>query len=1007
MRQYDPSYLSDPGVVAVNRLPAVSDHDCYRTLAEADADASSLVRPLNGTWRFWYTEDLAQVPQGFWHADFDRSGWSDIRVPGHIQLQGWGIPHYTNVPYPWEGRERLAPPQFPKQNPIGCYARTFTLPDDWQGMRVVLTFHGVESALYCWVNGRFIGYGEDGFTPSRFDITDALQPGENLLAVQVCRYSSCTWLEDQDFWRFSGIVRDVTLSAQPQAHVEDVYVRTELNRCFTHAVVTADVQVNASCGDALLSAQLLDACGNPVAEVDPVSAAQGVHTFTFPVDKPSLWSSETPYLYTLRLILSRQGETLEVAKTQVGLRKVEIREGVLLLNGRRLRIRGVNRHEFCADGGRCVPEEIMLEDIRQMKRNNINTVRTSHYPNSSLWYRLCDRYGMYVIDEANLETHGTWANGGHFPYGPVPGDDPMWLPSVLDRANSMQQRDKNHPSVILWSCGNESYGGKVIYEMSQQMRRFDPSRPVHYEGIANDPRYPDTSDLTSRMYTPAAQIGEIIRQNPDKPFILCEYSHAMGNGSGAMHKYLALEEAYPQYAGGCIWDYVDQALWTTAPNGEKRLAYGGDFDDRPNDGEFSGDGLVFADRTPSPKLAEVRWQYQPVRIVPDATGVTLKNYALFANTDRYDLRWQLLRDGLPIAQGQLEAPSVEPGSSSYFALPLPAMTERGEYVLHCGLYLRLPTDWADADEELMHGEAVVAKVAAPAEEPQPVTTVLTDYFLGMSDSRASVMFNMGNGLVSFKVHGGRELIVTPPELTLYRATTDNDRGCRSDRDDAFWLGVCRAARPASLDEPFDMDNHAPTKAYRWELPFTGGAQAEIRYTALGNGRLRVDFAYHGAKNLPQLQSLGLSFRLPGQLSRARYYGLGPEETYPDRCKGAKLAVHHTTATDSRTPYLRPQECGNHEGVRFFEATDENGCGLRVEQVDAPLSVSLLPNSAAELMNARHADELPKTGYVWLNVAGKRKGVGGDDSWGSPVHPEYCIPSDSDHCFSFVLSVMNG
>lgn len=1006
MRDYDPSYLSDPGIVAVNRLPAVSDHDCYRTLAEAEADATSLVSNLGGTWRFWYTEDLDQVPLGFWKPDFDRTNWSDIRVPGHIQLQGWGIPQYINVPYPWEGKERLKPPQFPKQNPVGCYVRTFTLPQDWQGMRVVLTFHGVESVLYCWVNGQFIGYGEDGFTPSRFDITDALKPGENLLAVQVCRYASCAWLEDQDFWRFSGIIRDVTLTALPRAHVEDVYVHTELNRSFTKAMVTADVKVTGACEDVRLSAQLLDAENNPVAVVDAISAEAGSLTVTLPVEKPQLWSSEIPNLYTLRLVLTHQGETLEVAKTQVGLRKVEIREGVLLINGRRLRIRGVNRHEFCAESGRCVPEEIMLEDIRQMKRNHINTVRTSHYPNSSLWYKLCDRYGLYVIDEANMETHGSWQCGGNYPHGPVPGDDPMWLPAVLDRANSMQQRDKNHPSIIFWSCGNESFGGKVIYEMSQQMRRFDPSRPVHYEGIANDPRYPDTSDLVSRMYTPAAWIGDIIRQNPDKPFFLCEYSHAMGNGSGAMHKYLALEEEYPQYAGGCIWDYVDQALWTTAPNGKKRLAYGGDFGDRPNDGEFSGDGLLFADRTPSPKLAEVRWQYQPVRIVPDAQGVTLKNDALFANTNRYDLRWQLLQDGSPIAQGQLDAPSVEPGRSGSFALPLPAMSASGEYVLHCGLYLRQPTDWADGEEELMHGEAVVANVTAPAQQPQPVSTVLTDYFLGMSDSRASMIFNMGSGLVSFKGHGGEEMIIAPPALTLYRASTDNDRGCRDDQADAFWLGVCTAARPAALNEPYDADHHAPQKAYRWELPFTNGAEVLLRYTALGNGRLRVDFDYHGAANLPQLQSLGLSFRLPGQLCRARYYGLGPAETYPDRYMGAKLAVHHTTAADSRTPYLRPQECGNHEGVRFFEAMDENGYGLRVEAVDAPLSVSLLPNSAAELMNARHQDELPDTGYVWLNVAGRRRGVGGDDTWGSHVHPEYCIPSEENYCFSFVLSMLD-
>ena len=1007
-RPYDLSYLYDPEIFAMNRLPAVSDHDCYRSLAEAEAQQTSLVSCLNGTWQFFYTENPTECPENFWQPDFDRTAWAEIKVPGHIQLQGYGTPHYTNIPYPWDGHERLTPPAFPSVNPTGCYSRTFTLPEAWAGERVVLTFHGVESVLYCWVNGQFIGYGEDGFTPSRFEITDALQPGENLLVVQVIRFASCTWLEDQDFWRFSGIFRDVTLTALPKAHVEDVHIRTRLSENFTKADVEATVLLSTAADLSVqLSAQLLDAENRLIAACDIAAASDAPVKWSLPVEEPQLWSAETPYLYTLRLVLSSNGQVAEVAQTRLGLRQVEIKDGVLMLNGRRLRIRGTNRHEFCAEAGRCITKEHMLEDIRQIKRNNINTVRTSHYPNNSLWYKLCDQYGIYLIDEANMETHATWQIGGNYKAGPVPGDNPMWLPAVLDRANSMQQRDKNHPSVVMWSCGNESFGGTVIRDMSMQMRKFDPSRPVHYEGVANDQRYPETTDLTSRMYTHAEDVPAIIEATPNKPFILCEYAHAMGNSCGALNKYLALEEQYPQYAGACVWDYIDQALWTTAPNGQKRLAYGGDFGDRPHDGEFCGDGLVFADRKVSPKLLEVRWQYQPVRILPEAAGVTLDNQALFANTDRYDLRWQLLRNGTPVAEGMVEKPSVEAGSKGFVPLTLPRMTEVGEYVLHCGLYLHEATDWATGEDELMFGEAVIGQIQAEPVAAEPAVATVTDYNLGIADNSCRMMFNLFyQGMQSFRGHGGEELLLTPPALSLFRAPTDNDRGCGNHQEEAFWMGICHAARCVPVAPCKDPENPEASMAYKVELPYTGGAWAETTYTALGNGRLRVDVAYHGAENLPQLGNVAMVFRLPLSVNHFSYYGLGPQETYPDRKMGAKLALHHTTAMDNYTPYLRTQECGNHDDVRFAEITDESGYGLRVDCVDRPLSISVLPWSATELTAARHPDELASPTYTWLEVAGFRRGVGGDDTWGSPVHAEYCLPSDQDYAFSFVLSILD-
>ena len=622
--RYDLSWLENPEIVAVGRMNAVSDHDVYLNSQEMSIGKSSLRTCLNGKWKFHYAPDLSALPPEFWAEEFDVSSWDEINVPGHIQLQGYGQPQYIDVQYPWDGTQALIPPQIPKNNPTGSYVKRFTVPQGWKDMRIVLEFAGVEAAFFCWINGQIIGYAEDGFTPSRFDITDALHEGENTLAVQVYHYASCSWLEDQDFWRFSGIFRDVILSAWPKAHVEDIFVHTDLNNDFSHAVLRTQLKLYLPEGSIQLLAVLKDLDGSEVCRAEYTS--QSEMEIRMEIDAPKLWSAETPELYTLEILLFDGVCELEAVSTRIGFRKFESHNGIMLLNGKRILLRGVNRHEFSPRTGRCIGTEEMLADIVACKRNNINAVRTSHYPNQSLWYRLCDEYGIYLIDEANVESHGTWSlPRGRRMETQKPGDDPQWLPSLIDRASSMQERDKNHPSVLMWSCGNESGGGQMFFEMSEHFRRRDPSRIVHYEGVCEDRRFNATSDVESRMYVSAERVSQWLDEHDDKPYILCEYSHAMGNSCGALHKYLALEDKYRQYQGGFIWDFIDQALETTAPNGKKRFAFGGDMDDRPTEREFCGNGLFFADRTPTPKLQEVKFLYQPIRIQPDASGVTLDN----------------------------------------------------------------------------------------------------------------------------------------------------------------------------------------------------------------------------------------------------------------------------------------------------------------------------------------------------------------------------------------------
>ena len=996
---YDLTYLKNPEIFRVGRMDAYSDHDVYLTPEEASANATSLQQSLNGLWKFSYTENPADRPEGFWAEGYDVSAWNTIPVPGHIQLNGYGKPQYVNIQYPWDGHEKLTPPAIPEDyNPVGSYVRTFEVPASWLDMRVVLTFHGVETAFYCWVNGQFIGYSEDSFTPSHFDITAALKPGQNTVAVEVFRFSTATWLEDQDFWRFSGIMRDVTLNAFPAAHVHDLFVHADMD-----GSLKVDYKLDLPKDKPVtLEMKLLAACG---CVVDSVSVpAEAEMTVERSIENVNLWSAEDPYLYTLEVLLKKPcGCVIEVARTRVGFRRFELKDGLMLINGKRIIFNGADRHEFCMEGGRTVSYQDMLTDIRAIKRNNINAIRTSHYPNSSIWYKLCDEYGIYLIDETNLETHGTWHLGTGLETA-VPGNRPEWLGAVLDRAQSMLERDKNHPSVIIWSCGNESFGGSDIYEMSQFFRRRDPSRLVHYEGISWDRRYNDSSDMESQMYTTVAGIEKFLAEHPEKPFILCEYTHAMGNSCGGMFKYIDLEYREPRYQGGFIWDFVDQAILTTAPNGKTRLAYGGDFGERPCDRDFCGNGLLFADRTETPRLQEVKYLYQPIRITPDAKGVTLENRNLFVNASRWNLIWQLNRDGVCVQSGEIKKPDVPAGETRRFDLPVAACELPGEYVLHVGLVLPADCDWAQAGYELMHGEAIIANIAKP-EVPANGEYVVTmgDLNTGARDEAFEVLFrHTEGGITSLHAHDDLERLATTPLLSLYRAPTNNDIGNDDWRTEGIWLAASQLARfvPVSAER----ENGLLVVRYEVKMPVVNDSM-QLAYTVLGNGRVKVELSWNGNASLPDLEAFGLSFRLPVEINHVDYYGFGPLENYSDRKHGAKLGRFHYEAEDNVTPYLQPQECGSREGVREITVTDDFGSGLRVEMVDAPLAVSVLPYSVYELMNARHQDELADPNYTYLDVALCRKGIGGDDSWQAPVHPEFHLPAGEARKLTFILSVV--
>ena len=550
----DPTYFND------NRVAAHSDHKYYASVEAMEQDVDNFRHSLNGLWKFHYAKNYNSTIPGFEKTEYCCKSWDDIRVPAHIQMEGYDVPQYANVQYPWEGREEVEPGQIPERfNPVASYVKYFEVPEEMEGKKVFISFQGAESGIAVWLNGNFVGYSEDTFTPSEFELTPYLKEGENKLAAQVFKWTSSSWCEDQDFFRFSGIYRDVYLYAIPEVHVSDVKIQTLLDDTFTKADLVIDTKATKA-GKVKIT---LSKDGKELQSVEETLAEES--QYVMKVERPELWSAESPVLYDLLLeVMDENGQVTEVIPQRVGFRRFEMKDSIMMLNGKRIVFKGVNRHEFSSVSGRVVSREELIKDLVTMKQNNINAIRTCHYPDAVGIYELCDEYGIYMIAECNMESHGSWdisaEQTGDFSKV-VPCDRPEWMDMMLDRVNSMYQRDKNHPAILIWSCGNEAFGGKVIYEMSQLYHKMDPNRLVHYEGVCHDRRYNDTSDMESQMYPSVDDIKAFLEKDRSKPFICCEYTHAMGNSCGGMHKYTDLTDTEPSYQGGFIWDYIDQSIY--------------------------------------------------------------------------------------------------------------------------------------------------------------------------------------------------------------------------------------------------------------------------------------------------------------------------------------------------------------------------------------------------------------------------------------------------------------
>lgn len=990
------SWLEDSEVFAVNRIPAHSDH----TYFEKETEERPLRQCLNGSWLFSYAKNPSMRVERFYEDSYDCSGFDTIQVPGHLETQGYGRNQYINTMYPWDGEEFLRPPMVSKRNnPVGSYVKYFTLEEQMKGKRTFISFQGVETAFYVWLNGTFIGYSEDSFTPAEFELTETLREGENKLAVEVYKRSSASWLEDQDFFRFSGIFRDVFLYSIPRVHVRDIFVKAGLTDSYQEGTLEIRAELIGDIDDVTIEASLRDGDekeiwnGNAEGKEEVFFKASGLAVLP--------WSAEEPRLYRLYLyVKNEEGQILEFIPQKVGFRRFEMKDRIMCLNGKRILFKGVNRHEFDPVRGRAITREDMLWDIRFMKQHNINAVRTSHYPNQTLWYELCDEYGIYLIDETNLESHGSWQKLGEVePSWNVPGDRPEWKAAVLDRASSMFERDKNHPSVLIWSCGNESYAGTDIEAMSEYFHEKDDSRLVHYEGVFWNRKYDHISDMESRMYAKPAEIEEYLENDPKKPYISCEYMHSMGNSTGGMKLYTDLEKKYPLYQGGFIWDYIDQSLYRVNELGERVLTYGGDHDERATDYEFCGNGIVYADRKASPKAQEVKALYADIKLEPDEKGVKIINDSLFVSTGRYVLAYRLLKEDRCLYEAETET-DVAPESEAYVNLTYPELPGTGEFIYEVSLRLKDDTLWAKAGHEISFGQYVKKTADKTEEKTCPLEIIRGDVNIGVRGRGFTAMFSKAEGGIASLCYDGVEYITRTPKLTFWRALTDNDRGAKTGFDAAQWMTAGLFYKLTDVDVQEQKDQVCVT--FEYLLPTVPQTKAYVSYRVTGDGKIHVHALYKGTDGLPEMPAFGMDMKLKARYDRVRYYGRGPEENYLDRREGARLGVYSYQAADNLSAYLFPQECGNRMDVRWVEVTDADGQGLRFETEGVPFENSVLPCSAYELEAATHREELPKAHYSWVRILESQMGVGGDDSWGAPVHKEYRLSSGIDRNIKFTI-----
>ncbi len=1015
----------NPEVISKNTERSRASFTPYATEEQAVASAgnSSFIKSLNGTWKFKWVSHPSKVPADFFQPATSTAAWDDLPVPSNWQVVGarekrpYDRPIFTNIKHPFEA----TPPRITADtNATGLYRTTFTIPVDWTQRPLFLHFGGVQSACYVWLNGEPLGYHEDGMTPFEFDISTKIQDGPNTLAVQVINWSDGSYLEDQDFWRLSGIFRDVYLMSPPPVHISDFVVQTDLADDYRNANLKVSVYAKNHTKEAkygyLLVTTLYDANGQKaipaktqtIGMLDP--GGEMPVRLEFPVTSPQKWSAETPYLYKLTMqILGPDGSVMEAVSQPVGFREVKIKGGQLLVNGKAITIKGVNRHEFDPETGRVISRESMIRDITLMKQHNINAVRASHYPNVEAWYDLCDQYGLYVVDEANIESHELWYKKV------ILADKPEWKAAFLARGKAMVERDKNHPSVIIWSLGNEASNGANFVAMANYIRLADPTRPIHYEGRADyKPTSLSSFDIISVMYPSVQDMIELVKKDPERPLIVCEYAHGMGNSLGNLQEYWDVIEKYPTMQGGFIWDWVDQGL-------RAKTADGRDYWNHINyiDGANAGDGLMNPDRTPQPEINEVKHVYQYVKfevsdsIQPAQQQFKLRNAYDFQPLSQFKLVWTLQENGKPIQNGTLDNLTAAAGQTQEVNIPyqIPASPSPGaEYFLNLSVQLKDKTLWAAAGHELAGRQLrIIVPTGQLAEVSYagltPLRLTLTrGKGITLVGQQFSVSFDKKVARMSSFMYKGKELLNSGPYANFMRVPTDNDEGGGDKSYAARW----RAAGLDSLQLMGSDLRVEKVNAHVYKVTLikslqgkAGGLLVSSLYTVYATGDVQLQTTFTPNGTWPPFAKIGMQFEMPLSYDNVQWYGRGPYETYADRKSSAKVGLYAGTVDEQHFPYIMAQENGNKTDVRWLAVTDADGLGLLAIS-DSLFNVSVHNYTDAALLAAKKPGvPLAKDSVTVVNIDLAQMGLGGDDSWSPRVHEPYQLPAKT-YSYSFRL-----
>ena len=973
---------------------------------------------LNGTWNFNWVQDPRQRPTEFYKTDFDDTGWDHFKVPANWELNGYGLPIYVNQPYEFAGRKKtgkkLNPPyDIPdNNNPVGSYRKKFLIPSDWNGRQVFIHLGAVKSAFFIWINGKKVGYSEDSKLAAEFDITSYIHTGENLVAIQVYRWSDGSYLECQDMWRISGIERDVFVYSTTALDIRDFKLSAGLDKTYTHGILQVDFEVanykidqntlHSRPDSFSLTLELMDALGNRMfidSSQPGITVLGNYHknlSFTHQVPNVQSWSAEVPYLYTLFISLKdKNGNLLEVIPQKVGFRTVKLVDRNLLVNGKRVFLKGVNRHEHNATQGHVLSKEDMRKDMEMMKKLNINAVRHSHYPPDPYWMQLCDEYGLYVIDEANIESHGRYYDLAY-----TLGNDRQWLTPHMERVQRMYQRDKNHPSVITWSLGNEAGNGANFYEAYDWLKNAD-SRPVQYERAEND----YNTDIIVPQYPDPNWLAEYANSHPDRPLIMSEYAHIMGNSLGNFQEYWDQIESQPYLQGGFIWEWIDQSI-DTIKNGKRIMAYGGDFplsgpvNEDFSDNNFCVKGVVTAYRNLTPMAIEVKKVYQSIKtkyLGPNQVGIT--NAYFFRNLDNIALHWELLEDGRIIEKGIYSLLDIKPRQSDTITLPVKSKLREGkEYFLNARYLLinaepLLDKGYEIANEQLTwKGNYRVSQL--PTDTGSPLVWKHQDHNEVIQGKNFSIIFDNNNGQMSSYTLKGDVLLQQGPQPSFWRAPTDNDIGAGFNHSMRKWRNAYEVGKV--IDHRVTETSNGYEVYFKKDL-LNGEASVEQLFSIFRDGSVKVNTHFIPLKqNYQLLMRFGTDLKLSARMDQIKFYGRGPWENYWDRHTASFVGLYNQTVDQQYFPYARPQESGNKSGIRWVSLTDKKGKGLRFEMADSTLNFSALPYSLDDLdpeINKKqyHSGELIKRNEVYMHMDLNQTGVQGIDSWGAHPLPQYTLP----------------